>query len=395
VGALRKNLKATRQRMNLKQADVADRLIALMAPDTGPSRDSLIAAISKWENTTANISQRYQLLLSQALQATPDELGIAGPLVGEVDSNERPLGEPPSGGTLADPRTHDDYVLYRWPAERPLAPGDAVLRSSSRPRFDWVDEQEHAAECAQAVAAGVQGQIGWVVGVGFPRNEGDSDQKLSMDVVSVGYENLKATKNCLNRDPALRARVRRRLTEDDIDQFMATAPPGPMFASIAICNGHGRFLAVQRSGAVSEEPYRWTVGIAETLQWRPNQGRQAKHDEDLEALITRGLQEETGLEKGDYGPVTVSAISYCLRFAGIHVVSQIRTSLSETECAARLERKETADRYEEAAREWIQLDETFVVRFLARDWDREWVPRSALILKELHRMQPYLRSSAR
>jgi hypothetical protein len=280
------------------------------------------------------------------------------------------------------------YQFWTWSAGNTPESSDIQVYEAEPVDWPWFSQAAHQTLVEQYISEGAEGAIGWLVELGLPMNEGETDTQLRLGLAPAHYANMKATQDCLASEGVGEAVMRS--ARRTIRSFVTQSPPGPVFASVAIVNAQNEVLLVKRSDTVSQERGLWQVGGAETMQWRPDESEGGKHDKNVEALIRRGLREEFGFLEEHYGNIVISSLSYCLTFAGLHVLANVRTPLSVDECLERRESPLTEGHWEEADRKWVPITDESVSNLIERQWDPAWVPRTSMILHDLRRVLNYL-----
>lgn len=179
----------------------------------------------------------------------------------------------------------------------------------------------------------------------------------------------------------------RTLLQRGVNDFMAQVPPTSLSVSIVGISQRCRMLLLRRSLAVQTFLGDWTVGINETMKYLDEPGGR----EDLFGLIERGLSEELGLTRDDYGKIVISWLGWSEPASCFAAVSIVRIKLAEAEVDRR--RGECHSVYEHDMTAWIKLNSRQALRIVERgncpDGSKKWsylAPLVAIEAARCHRL---------
>jgi hypothetical protein len=143
-----------------------------------------------------------------------------------------------------------------------------------------------------------------------------------------------------------------------LDNFLDVVPPTLFFVSVGVLAKSGRLLCLRRSVGVRTAPGMWSIGINETMKYEVEPGR----EEDLFALVRRGLREELGLEPDDYGKITVTWLGWSAIASGFYAVAFVRARLDEAEIEDR--RLHCHSVYEHDLTAWLSLTKKEITKVI-------------------------------
>jgi hypothetical protein len=141
----------------------------------------------------------------------------------------------------------------------------------------------------------------------------------------------------------------------------------------------------------------WTVGVFETMK-QPDPNRPGS-SEDIYGLAVRGLNEELGLQPGDYKAIQISWVGISRPILRGHVIAIIKLKISREEARARARAAHSG--YEHAAIDWVPLRHPLVRAFIRAERrtypdkvgstlhvnHRAWIEQSRLAVLEAWRFR--------
>jgi hypothetical protein len=102
---------------------------------------------------------------------------------------------------------------------------------------------------------------------------------------------------------------------------------------VILSSRNNELLCVERSPAVDSAVGWWTIGVFETMK-QPDPNRPGS-SEDIYGLAVRGLNEELGLQPGDYETIQVSWVGIYRPILRSHGVAVTKLKISREEALAR------------------------------------------------------------
>jgi hypothetical protein len=164
-----------------------------------------------------------------------------------------------------------------------------------------------------------------------------------------------------------------------LTSFVPVAPPSSLTVSVSVLSAENRILALRRSLSVQTYPGQWTVGINETMKYDDEPGAA----EDFFALTYRGLKEELGLDRGDYGPVVLSWLGWSHRAVCWVLVAVVRSTLTSGEIDER--RSNCHSVYEHDAIRWLPFTRTEIAKIVTGEGKGPWSYLAPLLAVETWR----------
>jgi hypothetical protein len=254
------------------------------------------------------------------------------------------------------------YAICHWSPDRMLSEDRLIVRlSDERPKQRWLDEVKWA-QNFESARSRVSGSCGYVTDCrGVDWRESEMTDRFEVTLSRCDYAEGIATWETMKSDPQASRVIAAALEHDPLD-FIRTAPPHPLAASIGVLSHDGRrFLAVFRSATVATSRSLWTVGPYETLVI-PSTHTPGDEPENFFALIRRGLKEELGLYERHYGATSISWFGYFAPDAHPWIFAQVRTNLPDDEVVTRRANCHSVDEAADAT--WLPFS-LHVVRSIA------------------------------
>ncbi|MFD1919473.1 hypothetical protein [Streptomyces beijiangensis] len=234
-------------------------------------------------------------------------------------------------------------------------------------------------------AAGERGSTAYISGLEVDTGEHPAAHAFHVTVAESRYSECLAAKSLLDSGPDVQDRVLGAIQQGSRG-FARTAPPTMVSACVAVISSENRLLALRRSLAVRTFPGQWTVGINESMKYSDEPGR----EEDLFGLVRRGLQEELGMEEGDYGKVAISWLGWS-NAAGCYVlVASVRSTLRSSEIDESRNRCHSV--YEHDLTAWLPITRSQISKIIENsepgpDRIHNWSYLAPLVASEVWRFR--------
>jgi hypothetical protein len=285
------------------------------------------------------------------------------------------------------------FPINRWSPSRPLTPPRLRMKVvAKRPDFSkWIDFEEWQA-LADDFAKEKDGDIAYLTAFFIDHRESDEGQVFEYRVAHCKYYEHLATVEYLNRHPSVRSRLRAQLLAGHALDLARSSPPSTLKINVAILDCDRHFMAIQRSGAVDFKKGIWTVGPNETMQL-PLKVVPGLPGEDFFHLAERCLREEIGLERSDYGDISISWVGYEDKTAAVKVYAQVVTHLSRRDVDEHMAGAHSV--FEAQNVRWIPFKRNAVMD-IVQNWEhgdsqgRRWSTSAPLALQEMWRMRSRL-----
>jgi hypothetical protein len=286
-------------------------------------------------------------------------------------------------------RDHDPVAqtltpFVTWSKERPLTP--ASLRTSFVGRIERTHLLAGAAWDRQVDTfeqAGDRGSTGYISHLEIDSGEHPAARYLTVSIAESRYAECLAAKELVAVDPELRDRLDLSM-HAGVTGFAEVAPPTMVSMAVAVISAEGTFLALRRSLAVRTFPGQWSVGINESMKYSDEPGA----EEDFFHLVERGLREELGLHRVEYGPIGISWLGWSGQATCWTLVSTVRSTLRAVEIDRR--RLECHSVYEHDLARWLPLTGRRISDIVAHrrpgpDGANGWLYLAPLVAAELWR----------
>jgi hypothetical protein len=220
------------------------------------------------------------------------------------------------------------YPINRWSAHRPISQDQIEMHViHDRPRQVWCDAMEWQ-HLADEFSRSYSGRIAYLIGFEVDHRESKHGASFVYSVTPCDYSEHLATARYLDDHPEVVRRICEVFRSGRLSEFASSAPPSLIKINVSLLNSNGRFLALQRSGAVHTKRGLWTTGPNETMRLIAGSVPGVRQ-EDLFDLAERCLREELALEPSDYETPMVSWIGYEASTASVKVFAHAYTNLSE------------------------------------------------------------------
>ena len=189
--------------------------------------------------------------------------------------------------------------------------------------------------------------------------ESDETQYCRVRQAASTYPEVLAIEDLRIRRPDLFSECDKAI-ERDVGTYLGKAVPSSLAVNLVILSSkNDELLCVERSAAVDSAVGWWTVGVFETMkQSDPNRPGAS---EDIYSLAIRGLNEELGLQPGDYKAIQISWVGIFRPILRGHVVAITKLNISKEE--ARTRARVAHSGYEHAAIDWMPLRHPLVHAF--------------------------------
>lgn len=261
----------------------------------------------------------------------------------------------------ADVRSFDStslglHPIVTWSRKRPL--DEYKARTSYIGRRDGAhifDRPEWHTAVERERVKGTAGGTAYLTRIDIDHGEHPGAFSAGFVIAESDYAECMATLEIARKGGAAELTT---ALQSGLDNFLEVVPPTLFFASVGVLARSGRLLCVRRSVGVRTAPGMWSIGINETMKYEVEPGR----EEDLFALIRRGLREELGLEPDDYGKITVTWLGWSAVAAGFYAVAFVRARLDEAEIENR--RLQCHSVYEHDLTAWLPLTKKEITKVI-------------------------------
>ncbi len=261
-----------------------------------------------------------------------------------------------------DVRKDGLYCLGEWSPARKLQPSRLITettREESRPQQPYLDRRI-LANAVRACSRQASGATLYMTGFRIDHRESDDTQYCRVRQAASTYPEVLAIEHLRIRRPDLFDECDKAV-EDDVGAYLSQAVPSSLAVNLVVLSSkNDELLCVERSAAVDSAVGWWTVGVFETMK-QPDPNRPGS-SEDIYGLAVRGLNEELGLQAGDYEAVQVSWVGIFRPILRGHVVAVVKLKISREEAYARARVAHSG--YEHAAIDWVPLRQPLVHAFI-------------------------------
>lgn len=292
-----------------------------------------------------------------------------------------------------DSRVDGYWNINRWSSGRPLRRENLEMRLTSTvdPSQGWCDAAGLAEVNAQIPDRG--GPSYTLVDYEIDHRETRQAERFRMTVRRSDFGDYVAAKRYFEERSDELQILAGNAALHGVHELVKGAPPSIVGMHVNVVTADGRFLIVERSGAVREHVNMWTVGPGETITApeHPVPGV----EEGLFELGERALLEEVGLHRDDYRRLHVSWLGTYLDCASTLAIGHVYTHLQSFEVDARM--RQSHSLFEAETWEWIPLNRRGALG-LFREMEaprdgaqsRRWHASSRIVLQELWRYRPAL-----
>jgi hypothetical protein len=261
-----------------------------------------------------------------------------------------------------DVRQDGLYCLGDWSPPRKLQPSRLITETTpeeSRPRQPYIDRRV-LANAVRKRSRQSSGATLYMTGFRIDHRESDETQYCRVRQAASTYPEVLAIEDLRIRRPDLFDACDKAI-ERDVRAYLDAAVPSSLAVNLVVLSSkNDELLCVERSAAVDSAVGWWTVGVFETMK-QPEPNRPGS-SEDIYGLAVRGLNEELGLQPGDYDAIQVSWVGIYRPILRGHVVAIIKLKISKEEARARARAAHSG--YEHAAIDWIPLRHPLVRAFI-------------------------------
>ncbi len=326
---------------------------------------------------------------------------------------KRPKGRPPNSSTPSTEaaetleyheREDGLFRLGEWSPARRLQPSRLLtqeISADARPAQPYIDRRalDAAVEIRSRTASGA---TVYLTGFRIDHRESDETQYCRILQAPSTYPEVLAIEDLRIQRPELFRECDSALDRNVADYLVKAVPSSLAMNLVIVSSEHDELLCVERSAATDSAVGWWTVGVFETMK-QGDQNRPGM-SEDLYGLAIRGLNEELGLQPGDYNSIQISWIGILKSILRGHVVAVLKLRISKAELH---DRARTAhSRYEHAAISWLPLRRPLVQAFIQAPRSvhpgkvgttfeidgRTWIDQSRLAVSEAWRFRNFLES---
>ncbi len=261
-----------------------------------------------------------------------------------------------------DVREDGLYCLGDWSPARKLQPSRLITETmpeKSRPKQPYIDRRA-LANAVRRQSRQASGATLYMTGFRIDHRESDETQYCRVRQEASTYPEVLAIEHLRIRRPDLFDECDKAV-EHDVRAYLDTAVPSSLAVNLVVLSAkNDELLCVERSAAVDSAVGWWTVGVFETMK-QPDPNRPGS-SEDIYGLAVRGLNEELGLQPGDYQAIQVSWVGIYRPILRGHVVAIIKLKISREE--ARTRTRAAHSGYEHAAIDWVPLRHPLVRTFI-------------------------------
>jgi hypothetical protein len=261
-----------------------------------------------------------------------------------------------------DVRKDGLYCLGEWSPARKLQPSRLITETTpeeSRPQQPYLDRRILANEVRQCRRQ-ASGATLYMTGLRIDHRESDDTQYCRIRQAASTYPEVLAIEHLRIRRPDLFDECDKAV-EGDVGAYLSQAVPSSLAVNLVVLSSkNDELLCVERSAAVDSAVGWWTVGVFETMK-QPDPNRPGS-SEDIYSLAVRGLNEELGLQPGDYEAIQVSWVGIYRPILRGHVVAVVKLKISREEAHARARTAHSG--YEHASIDWVPLRQPLVHAFI-------------------------------
>lgn len=290
------------------------------------------------------------------------------------------------------------FTLNRWSKNRILKEENLDTYVSKRPRFDKFISKEDFVSFKDS--GKYEGNICYLVGIEIDHYEHIRGRRFIMKIAPCDYSEHMATRQIMRNKPELREAIKKNLISSP-QNYLKNALPSNVAINVIVVSDRGNLLVIKRSGGVTTAGRRLTLGIYETMTLFDPEKEQPGIEENLFELARRGLNEELGLRKSQYGNILISYLGIALRSLRSQVVAIVKLKISEEELLETAHKAHSI--YESQKFEWRKFDKNLIQSFIqyhSRNRQRldgvyqniiyeseEWLIDTPLALQEYWRMK--------
>lgn len=301
-----------------------------------------------------------------------------------------------------DVRADGLFALGEWSPARQLEPHRLITElvpATQRIEQPWIDATA-LAEAVRVAAQTKSGATQYLAGFRIDHRESDETQLCRVLQAASQYPEVIAIEHLRIHHPELFTRCDEVIAQD-VSAYIREPVPSSLAVDLIVVSSDGSaLLAAERSAAVDSAVGWWTLSVLETIK-QPDSNRPGS-TEDLYELAERGLVEELGLRKNDYGKLMITWLGIYRPILRGHMVAVVRLRITREELLARV--REAHSGYEHAAVDWLPLRRSVVQEFVQAPRSlhpgkvgftfdaqgRTWIDQSRLALLEAWRFKHVL-----
>ncbi|MEU4556229.1 hypothetical protein [Micromonospora violae] len=261
-----------------------------------------------------------------------------------------------------DVRQDGLYCLGEWSPARKLHPSLLITETTPevrRPRQQYLDRRV-LANAVRTQSRRASGETLYLTGFRIDHRESDETQYCRIRQAPSRYADVLAIEDLRLRRPELFDECDEAIGRN-VRAYLDKAVPSSLAVNLVVVSSkNDELLCVERSAAVDSAVGWWTIGVFETMK-QPDSNRPGS-PEDLFGLAVRGLNEELGLQPGDYGAIQISWVGIYRPILRGHVVAVVKLKISKEE--ARVRARAAHSGYEHAAIDWMPLRRPVVRAFV-------------------------------
>jgi hypothetical protein len=268
-----------------------------------------------------------------------------------------------SRGSLGYDVRHDGlYCLGDWSPARKLQPSRLITETTAengRPRQHYIDRRALTG-AVRAQEKHASGATLYLTSFRIDHRESDETQYCRVRQAPSVYPEVLAIEQLRIKRPDLFDACDKAI-DRDVGAYVLNAVPSSLAANLVVLSAkNDELLCVERSAAVDSAVGWWTVGVFETMK-QPDPNRPGS-SEDIYGLAVRGLNEELGLQPGDYAAIQISWVGIYRPILRGHVVAIAKLKISREEARARARAAHSG--YEHAVIDWVPLRHHLVHTFI-------------------------------